>query len=342
MPADHTAQFLLQQLARDDDEATFIVARKSCCRPVILYEREGDGDRLLERLKQQLQEALQSNRLLQEELAATNRGLLALTMEIEKKNEEVKAITQQLWQMARMATMGELAASLAHELNNPLTTVSLLVESLTAQIPSDDPQQRALQVIAREVDRMAALVKSLLDFSRRSPLQVAIVDICREIEHTLDLMQHDYRKKGVSVRRDYQAGLPPLYADRQELQQLFLNLFINAGDAMPQGGTLTVRVYAVDTAHITIDIADTGIGIRPDDLPLVMEPFFTTKPEGKGTGLGLSICRRIVQEHHGGKISIASEVDRGTTVSLKLPVRMDVERQASDVGKMEAGSQIPK
>ena len=244
------------------------------------------------------------------------------TMELEAKNEDVRVITQQLWQVARMATIGELAASLAHELNNPLTTVSLRVESLAAQLSPDDPRQRSLQVIALEVERMSALVRSLLDFSRRRARRVSPVDLCREIEYALELAQYLLRKNRISVRRDYQPGLPLLHADCQEMQQLFLNLFTNAGDAMPQGGTLTVRIYTEHMEgdnYIAVDTADTGVGIPPGDLPRVMDPFFTTKPEGKGTGLGLPICRRIVQEH-GGSITITSEAGTGTTVSLKLPV----------------------
>jgi len=115
--------------------------------------------------------------------------------------------------------------------------------------------------------------------------------------------------------------LPLINAECQGLQQLFINLFTNASDAMPQGGTLAIQVYTehTDTDYIAIDITDTGMGIQPDDLAKVMDPFFTTKLENKGTGLGLSICRRIVQEHH-GLITITSEVDKGTTISLKLPL----------------------
>ncbi len=272
-------------------------------------------------LKEQLYQTLKQNRLLQEELEATNRGLIALTMELEAKKEEIQAITQQLWQAARMATVGELAARIAHELNNPLTTVSLRVESLIAQVPYDVPQQRQLQIISQEVERMATLVKNLLDFSRRNQRQISIIDICLEIERSLELISYHFRKNRIIIERDYQPELPLLPADRQELQQLFLNLFTNAGDAMPQGGTLTIRIYAkhADADWVAVDIADTGMGIQPDDLPRVMEPFFTTKPEGKGTGLGLPICRRIVQSHH-GMITIASKAAKGTTVSVNLPV----------------------
>jgi len=251
-------------------------------------------------------------------LSATNQGLIALTMEIEEKTKEIQELTEQLWRVARMATMGELAASVAHELNNPLATISLRLESLAGQIPPDDPKQRSLQIIAREIERMAALVNRLLDFSRRGHYHQSAVDICREVDYALELINHHFHKQGISIIKEYQPKLPSIYADCQGLQQVFINLFINASDAMPNGGVLTVRIYS-SAEHIAIDIIDTGLGIQPNDLAKVMDPFFTTKPAGKGTGLGLSICRRIVEEH-GGIITINSVIDRGTTVGIKLPL----------------------
>lgn len=247
---------------------------------------------------------------------ATNQGLIALTMEIDKKNREVQALTEQLWQVARIATMGELAASVAHELNNPLATISLRLESIAGQIPSDDPKQRSLQIVSQEIKRMSALVNKLLDFSRRGQHQLSIVDIYREVDYALELISHHFQKHGINIVKEYQPNLPSLYADCQGLQQVFLNLFINASDAMPDGGQLTVRIHS-SAEHIAIDIIDTGLGIQPGDLAKVMDAFFTTKPEG--TGLGLSICRRIVEEH-GGIVTISSTVNEGTTVGIQLPV----------------------
>jgi signal transduction histidine kinase len=247
------------------------------------------------------------------------------------KDEEVRGVSQQLWQAARLATMGELAASIAHEINNPLATVSLRVELLLTQVPADDPKRRALEVIEQEVDRMGDLVANLLQFSRRGQQQISTVDVREELERTLDLIHYHLRNHRITVVREFAPDVPLVYADRQQLRQLFLNLFTNASDAMPEGGTLTIRVNrqepegqasgesASAPSYVVIDIVDTGIGIAPEDLPKVMEPFFTTKPEGKGTGLGLAICRRIVQECHGA-FDIASDVGKGTTVRIRLPV----------------------
>ncbi len=221
---------------------------------------------------------LLENRMLRDELSVTNQGLIALTMEIEEKNEEVQALTEQLWQVARMATMGELAASIAHDLNNPLATMALRLESLMSQIPADDPKQRSLQIISREIDRMAALVKKLLDFSRHGQNQLTKVDICREVDYALDLITYHVHKQGIRVIKDYSPELPWLFADRRGLHQLFLNLFINASDAMPEGGELTIRIYKSSVDDIAIDIIDTGMGIPPDVLAHVMDPFLLLNP----------------------------------------------------------------
>jgi signal transduction histidine kinase len=271
-------------------------------------------------LKPKLSQAEEAISMLQKELEETNRGLIALTMELERKNEEVRSMTQALWQAAKLATMGELAASIAHELNNPLATVSLRIESLQVGLPENDPRRLSLEIVEKEIDRMAHLVADLLQFSRRNQPQISTVDIREEIEKTLDLIAYHLRKCTITVRKEFASDVRSIPVDRQQLRQVFLNLFSNAADAMPQGGTLTVRVSMIESpAQVVAEVSDTGSGISPEVLPKITEPFFTTKPEGKGTGLGLPICRRIIQEHHGA-LRITSDLGRGTTVSLTLPV----------------------
>ena len=235
--------------------------------------------------------------------------------------DEVKTMSQQLLQAEKLATMGELASSIAHELNNPLATVSLRVESLVAQTTGDDPRRRELEIIGQEVERMGNLVTNLLQFSRRSQQQISTVNVCDEIEKTLELIHYHLRKHNVAVAREFKPEGSLIHADRQQLRQLFLNLFTNASDAMPEGGTLTIRVTnRPEEKEICIEIADTGVGIPPEILPKVLEAFYTTKPEGKGTGLGLAICRRIAQAHN-GTLNITSEGDlgKGTRVCITLP-----------------------
>jgi signal transduction histidine kinase len=233
-------------------------------------------------------------------------------------------MTQQFWQASKLATLGELAASIAHELNNPLATVCLRTESLLGQLAEDDPKRGALQIIEQEIERMGNLVGNLLQFSRRSNQQISTIDVYKEIENTLDFVEHYLRSHQINVVREFADTLPTIYADCQQLRQVFLNLLTNASDAMTGGGTLTLRVAASKPEHgagaIVIEFADTGTGIKPEDLSKVWEAFFTTKGEDKGTGLGLAICRRIIEEHH-GTINIESEVGQGTTVRITLPAQ---------------------
>jgi len=244
--------------------------------------------------------------------------------ELQAKADEVRAATQQLWQAAKLASVGELAASIAHELNNPLATVSLRIESVLGRTPADDPRRRALEIIEQETKRMGGLVASLLQFSRRGEEKVSTVDIREELTKALELIQHLLRKRQVTVVQELAPDTPTIYADRQKLRQVFLNLLSNAGDAMPQGGTLTLRSApgTLDNGQpaVQIEFVDTGVGIPAEQVKRVFDPFFTTKLEGQGTGLGLPICRRAVEDHH-GTIQIFSEVGKGTTVRIVLPVK---------------------
>jgi two-component system, LuxR family, sensor kinase FixL len=259
----------------------------------------------------------------EEALRETNAALQRTVAELQAKNEEVRAMTQQLWQAAKLASVGELAASIAHELNNPLATVQLRVESVLARTPAADPRRRSLEVVDQEARRMGELVANLLQFSRRGEEQVSTVDVPAELGKALDLVHHQLRKRQVAVVQQIAPDTPVIFADRQKLRQVFLNLLTNASDAMPQGGTLSLSTTpaALEEGRpgVRIEVADTGAGIPPELLGKVMDPFFTTKEEGHGTGLGLAICRRIAREHK-GHIAISSEFGKGTTVSVVLPV----------------------
>jgi signal transduction histidine kinase len=262
------------------------------------------------------------------------------------KNEEIKVMSQQLWQTARLATMGELGASIANELSDPLATVSQHTEMLSEKFPVDDPNSKLLQVIESEIQHMNALVENLLTFSRRSYPMISPTDVREEVMKTLDIFQHQFRNRQIAVVQEFTSQPPWVRADRQQLRQVFLNLFNNAIDSMPGGGTLTIRIWedqgdysspgkssgqrritgtlAVPTLpppYVVIEIADTGEGIPADVLKKIWEPFFTTKSDGKGTGLGLGICQRIVLEH-GGRIELLNEdaPRKGTRVKITLPI----------------------
>ena len=246
----------------------------------------------------------------------------ALKKTMQGKTSDLAAMTQQLWQASKLATMGELAAGIAHELNNPLATISLRIESLASDLANDERQSHALEIIAGEVERMSKLIGRLLQFSRHSHQQISTLDIREEIENSLELFEYHLRAGKIKVVREFDAMLPTIQADAQQLRQIFLNLLTNATDAMPQGGTLVTRVRSVvpesGIRGVRIELTDSGPGIAPADLERIWEPFFTTKPEGKGTGLGLAISRRAIEANH-GTISIASQMGKGTTVTVFLP-----------------------
>jgi PAS domain S-box-containing protein len=261
-------------------------------------------------------------KLAEEDLRETNQRLEGALAELLTKTTELASMTQQLWQASKLATMGELAASVAHELNNPLATISLHAEMLLDQLGADDPQRRSLLAIQGEGERMATLVGNLLLFSRRSHKQTSTVDICEELTNALEFIQYHLRSHQIEIVKDCATVLPTLEADRQQLHQVFLNLISNASDAMPKGGILKVSSRAGflpgEQPAVVIEFTDTGTGVQTGDLPKLWEPFFTTKPEGKGTGLGLAICRRIVEEHR-GTIEIKTAPGKGTTVRITLP-----------------------
>jgi signal transduction histidine kinase len=238
--------------------------------------------------------------------------------ELRGKSEELSVMSQQLWQAAKLATVGELTASIAHELNNPLATVALWVESLLEQVGEDHRARRALEVIDQELERMSALVAELLQFSRRGGGEISTVDVREEVAKTLALLQRHLASRGIQVWQESAPELPPIRADRQQLRQLFLNLLSNAGDAMPQGGRLLIRTGAGPDGAVVVEFVDSGVGVAAEDLPRLTEPFFTTKPVGKGTGLGLAICRRIAQQHRGSLAITSAGRGQGAAVRVTL------------------------
>jgi signal transduction histidine kinase len=181
-------------------------------------------------------------------------------------------------------------------------------------------------VAEQEVERMGKLVSNLLHFSRAGRDQVSTVVVPAEVEKTIELTEPHMRRRGITVGPELHPAVPDIYADRQQLRQLLLNLFTNAADAMAGGGRLTPRVRPGELAGrrpaVVLEVTDTGAGIPADVLPRVFDPFFTTKEDGKGTGLGLAICKRIVDQHK-GTLELESAVGVGTTVRVTLPVRPD-------------------
>jgi two-component system, NtrC family, sensor kinase len=249
-----------------------------------------------------------------EQLERARLNLLAET-------ERTLDLERQLRQAETLAVAGKLATALAHEVGTPLNIISGRAEFLLQALPADAPGRQDLEVIVAQIDRISGIIRSLLDMVRPQKPQVQPTRLDSVLERLLPLLQHTARRRGVVLTTAVPADLPPMLADPNQLQQVLINLLINALEATPAGGRVSVDARATThdgRAGVAVSVTDTGPGIPPDLLPRVFEPFFTTKPPGQGTGLGLAISRDIVQAH-GGQIRVESRDGAGTTFVAWLP-----------------------
>jgi hypothetical protein len=227
-------------------------------------------------------------------------------------------LEEQLQISEKMASIGLLAAGVAHEVNTPLTGISSYTQMLLQGAQPDDPKTRMLEKIERQTFRAAKIVNGLLNLARPAQVDSGPIDVNAVINDVLSLLEHQLRNGRIQVRKELANAAPIVQGIEYKLQQVFLNLFLNARDAMPKGGWLTI-VTRDGASEATIEVADTGLGIPPDHLSRIYDPFFTTKEIGRGTGLGLSITYGILQEH-GGNITCESKVGQGTRFTLTLPM----------------------
>ncbi len=227
----------------------------------------------------------------------------------------------QLQLREKLASLGLLAAGVAHEVNTPLTGISSFTQMLQDQIPEDDPRAKLLAKIERQTERASKIVGNLLNFARQgrvATMPVSINDVVRDV---LSLLEHQLTRARVKVRLELGDGVPDVMGDENKLQQVFLNLVLNAQDAMPSGGWLTIKtaLSSESPEEVVATVSDTGQGISQDDIKRIYDPFFTTKKAGAtGTGLGLSITYGIIQEHS-GHIGVESSLGQGTSFEIRLP-----------------------
>jgi two-component system NtrC family sensor kinase len=226
-------------------------------------------------------------------------------------------LEEQLVQNEKLTSLGLLAAGVAHEVNTPLAVISNYIQMLAKQIPPDDPRQKTIERIVKQTFRASEIVNNLLNFSRTGGAELAEVDLNSVLEETLTLVQHPFKTAQVTVIKAYKEQLPPVLGSTTRLQQVFLNLLMNARDAMPGGGMLEVRT-AAHNGSVEVELTDNGAGISPEDLHKIFDPFFTTKPTGRGTGLGLSVSYGIIKEH-AGKVDVKSTPGKGTSFRLEFP-----------------------
>lgn len=231
--------------------------------------------------------------------------------------ENLRQMNEQLMRADKLAAMGTLAAGVAHEVNNPLASISSLIQMMRSENGSADMHEK-LEIIQTQIQRITQVTKDLTDFARARPAAKSTVDINGIIETALRLAEFDSTFQKLEITKDLGSAIPKIFADSDQLQQVFLNLFLNARDAMPNGGELTVVSKSSDN-EISVEISDTGAGIDDGNAKQVFDPFFTTKPAGKGTGLGLAVCYGIVTAH-GGRLELRQNENIGATFVVTLPV----------------------
>jgi PAS domain S-box-containing protein len=259
-----------------------------------------------------------------------SQGKIVGMVEIFRDISEVRELQSQLVQSDRLAIMGQLAAGVAHEINNPISGILTYIKLLLKKLDRGDLSSEAikfekyLSIMERETKRIGRTTKSLLDFSRRDEPDIGALHIKEVIEQSLMLLTDQLRVGNVAVTTSGKTSLPEVMGDFGQLQQVFVNLFMNAVQAMPKGGKLEIKTVAEGTpgreCFIKADVIDTGHGIPEENITRIFDPFFSTKSgkEGMGLGLGLSIVQRIIKDHH-GRIKVKSTVGKGTTFTIELP-----------------------
>ncbi len=334
-----TRRFLAQPIA-SLIAATKKVSEMNLEQPIAIPHNSEDLDNLAQSfdiMRERLRQAL----------SELNEFTQTLETKVEERTEQLKSAHQKLLQSDRLVSLGQLSASVAHEINNPVAGV-LNLSMLMQRILKDDgiPPERIpefrkyLSQVSSETTRVGRIVSDLLSFSRRSKPHRAEADINKIVKSTVSLISHKLKLANVELDLDLDESLPLVSCDSSQIQQVVLNLVLNAAEAMQNnsGGVMTVRTRkAPKDDAITLAVRDTGEGIPPENLRRIFDPFFTTKPEGKGVGLGLAVLYGIV-EAHGGEVVARSKVGEGTTFTVTLPL---TPPETTDVvlpsGAVEAG-----
>ncbi len=237
---------------------------------------------------------------------------------------------EQLLQSEKLAAMGRLTSQIAHELNNPLYGIMNTLELLKTEIPANNKRRKILDMALSEIIRLSDLLRKMLSFSKPDQEERHPVDINPVIDEILLLHEKQLKENDINIAATYAKELGLINASKNQLRQVFLNMVANARDAMPNGGTLSVATSG-DNDNVYVEITDTGTGIREELLDKIFDSFFTTKGEVKGVGLGLSVCYGFIEDH-GGNIEVKSQVGEGTTFTITLPVRTEVDSEKADAG----------
>jgi two-component system NtrC family sensor kinase len=253
-----------------------------------------------------------------------NGELAVLARSFNQMVDTLHRTQMELIRAEKLASMGQLAAGVAHEINNPLGTILLFADVLYRETDENDPRRADLQMIIKETNRCKNIVAGLLNFARQQEVLLQETNLHQVLDQSIEAARHQPTFARVQIVRQYDPDVPTIQADPGQLQQVFVNLLNNAAEAMPDGGTITISTRLVDQQWVEIKVSDTGCGIPEEHLSRLFTPFFTTKPPGKGTGLGLSIVYGIIKMHR-GQIAVESRVGEGTTFTITLPIRLVLE-----------------
>jgi two-component system, NtrC family, sensor kinase len=252
----------------------------------------------------------------------------ALRESEEKLRRQAQELEQQLIASGRLVSLGEITASMAHEFNNPLGIVLGFAEELLSERKPEDPDHQALKIIHEETKRCQKIIQDLLEYSRPRSIEKRYTDAGEVVKKSLMLINNHFHKHKVASQLDVESGLPPVEVDPQQIEQVMVNLCLNAIDAMPDGGNLVVSVRRSAEDALEIAVTDTGIGIAKDDLAKIFQPSFSAKKKS-GLGLGLPICSRIIA-NHGGRIEVQSRPAEGTAFRIYLPVSRAAAQETAE------------
>jgi PAS domain S-box-containing protein len=281
-----------------------------------------------QQIKMSLEEKVVMNIQLRREVAERRKAeeaLLALNDElermVERRTHELQHTQKQFLHAEKLSAIGKLSASIAHEFNNPLQGIVSVLYGLKNNTLLDEEDKSLLEEAIEEGGRIRDLIRSLQEFNRPSSGKKRLLDVHKTLDSVLLLNKNDFRGKRISVELDYAERLPQIEAVPDQIKQVFLNLLTNAADAcMHSGGVITVSTRLEGEEKVAVEIKDTGFGIKPTDMDLIFQPFYTTKSEIKGTGLGLSISYGIIKQHR-GEISVVSQPGEGSTFTVILPIK---------------------
>lgn len=267
-----------------------------------------------------------------DELRDLSNAFNAMASALHDRDEKLKQFAmKKIMESERLALIGQLAANVAHDLNNPLQGIVTYSHVLLERMPAQDTSRPFIQKIVNQADRCRSIIRGLLDFSRHRTPNRQPSDVNKVLQECVALVEDQASFHNIELIKDLHNGLPQVIIDPAQIQQVFINMVINAAEAMPNGGRLTLSTRFEPTErYVQVGFADTGHGITAENMERIFDPFFTTKETGHGVGLGLAISYGIIKEHQ-GTISVQSEVDKGTTFTIQLPVA-----QGAEIGKQDS------